>query len=94
MDVTSSSHFFFPSKHDPFRKPWDYADVVLPKKLPPKIIPIPTSMLPLTGYMERTVAKPLTDALSAVGRDRPKHPFKSIQSSAVEYMAIFLKGLF
>lgn len=74
------------------RKPWDYADVVLPKKLPPKIIPIPTSMLPLTGYMERTVAKPLTDALSAVGRDRPKHPFKSIQSSAVEYMAIFLKA--
>jgi adenylate/nucleoside-diphosphate kinase len=75
-----------------FRKPWEYADAVLPKILPPKVIPVPMSQLPLTGYMEQTVAKPLTEALSAVGRDRPKHPFKGLQSSACEYIAIFLKG--
>ncbi|KAJ1563072.1 hypothetical protein HK405_002891 [Cladochytrium tenue] len=74
------------------RKPWLYAQAKLPKKLPPRVVPIPVSQLPLVGYLEKTVANCLTDALSAVGRQRPKHPFKDLRVSACEFIAIYLKA--
>ncbi|KAI9344788.1 hypothetical protein DFJ73DRAFT_626763, partial [Zopfochytrium polystomum] len=74
------------------RTPWDFSGAVLPKKLPPKVIPIPVSQMPMIGYLEHTVAKALTEGLSAVGRARPKHPFMDLTSSASEYLAIYLKA--
>ncbi|KAI8824321.1 uncharacterized protein EV422DRAFT_519744 [Fimicolochytrium jonesii] len=74
------------------RTPWKYASLVLPAKLPPRQTPIPVGNLPLVGYLEQTVATRITEALLAVGKVRPKHPFKSIDASAVEYLALYLKG--
>jgi adenylate/nucleoside-diphosphate kinase len=64
----------------------------LPKKLPPKVIPIPIGKLPLVGYLEQSVARSLNNALSAVGNMRPKYPFKNVTQSACEFVALYLKG--
>lgn len=31
------------------------------------------------------------DALSSLGHDKPKYPFKSLKGSAIEYLALYLK---
>ncbi|KAI8854450.1 hypothetical protein BC829DRAFT_439159 [Chytridium lagenaria] len=56
------------------RTPWNFTSLELPRKLPPKLAPIPVGTLPLIGYLEQSVARSLSEALGAVGRVRPKHP--------------------
>lgn len=80
-------------QRDIFKKsPWKYVDLVLPAKLPPPISPIAVSGLPMIGYLEQTVAKTLTEALTSVGKFKPKHPFKNLNSSACEFLGLYLKA--
>ena len=55
-------------------------------------MPIPIGSLPLIGYLEQSVARSLTEALNAVGKVRPKYPYKDLQKSASEFIALYLKG--
>ncbi len=66
----------------------------LPKKLPPKKIACDINSLPLMGYLEQTVSAKLNEALSSVGKFKPKYPFKSLETSASEYIALHLKCRF
>jgi adenylate/nucleoside-diphosphate kinase len=63
----------------------------LPKKLPPLAAPIPVNGLPVVGYLEQSVASSLTEALSDIGKFKPKYPFKSLKQSAAEYLGLYLK---
>ncbi|KAJ3357640.1 adenylate kinase [Entophlyctis luteolus] len=74
------------------RTPWAFTDLELPRKLPPKSVHIPIGQLPLIGYLEQTVATALTDALTEVGKVRPKFPYKSLTTSASEFLALYLKA--
>ncbi|KAJ3412083.1 adenylate kinase [Chytridiales sp. JEL 0842] len=74
------------------RTPWMYVNLQLPKKLPPKLMPINMSGLPLVGYLEQSVARSLTEALSVLGKVRPKYPYKDLKSSACEFLALYLKA--
>lgn len=72
--------------------PWKYSNLTLPKKLPPPIAPIPVNGLPISGYLEQSLASALTKSLVALGKARPKHPFKEIDQSACEFLGLYLKG--
>jgi adenylate/nucleoside-diphosphate kinase len=74
------------------QRPWIYADQKLPTKLPPPIAPIPLSGLPVVGYLEQVTATALTKALINVGTSKPKHPFKSIEHSASQFLSLHLRG--
>ena len=74
------------------RTPWKFASLSLPTKLPPPVRPVAVSSLPIVGYLEQTVASVLNRALTAVGKQRPKHPNRSSEQSASEYLALYLKG--
>ncbi|KAJ3163039.1 adenylate kinase [Geranomyces michiganensis] len=74
------------------RTPWRFASLKLPHKLPPRPAPISVATLPLIGYLEQTVATKITEGLLAVGRAKPKYPYKTIEGSAVEYLALYLKA--
>ncbi|KAL2914320.1 hypothetical protein HK105_206092 [Polyrhizophydium stewartii] len=74
------------------RTPWKYTDLVLPSKLPPPHAPIGIAGLPIIGYLEQTVASSLMDGLTALGNAKPKHPFKSLDVSACEFLALHLKA--
>ncbi|KAI8841516.1 hypothetical protein BJ741DRAFT_529480 [Chytriomyces cf. hyalinus JEL632] len=74
------------------KTPWAFANLELPKKLPPKIVQIPVGQLPIIGYLEQSVARSLTDAMTEVSKSRPKHPYKSLSASASEYIGYYLKS--
>ncbi|KAJ3312582.1 adenylate kinase [Boothiomyces sp. JEL0838] len=74
------------------RTPWEYANLKLPMKLPPPDAPLPITGLPIVGYLEQTIASSLTKALISVGNFKPKFPFKDVNCSANEFVALYLKG--
>uniref|UniRef100_A0A183T1L5 C2H2-type domain-containing protein n=1 Tax=Schistocephalus solidus TaxID=70667 RepID=A0A183T1L5_SCHSO len=74
-------------------KPWLYAHLRLPHKLPPAICPLSVRDLPLPGYLEQTVAYALRTALAICAQFRPKFPFISPRRSALIYTALQLKAL-
>ena len=75
------------------RKPELYANLKLPHKLPPVKNPTNVFNLPMTGYLEQTVAELLKKALNEVGNFKPKFPFLSPTRSALLYIAYYLKGI-
>ncbi len=42
--------------------------------------------------MEQTVSTTLTEALVACGKLKPKFPYRTIETSAIEYLGLYLKG--
>lgn len=74
------------------KTPWKFTNLKLPKKLPPRHAPIPVTNLPLIGFLEQTLANAVTDAMTAVGKVKPKYPFKNLTVSSCEYIAIYLKA--
>lgn len=74
------------------RTPEKYYDLKLPHKLPPAKEPLPTTGLPMLGYMEQSCATALVKALTACGNFKPKYPFLSSSRSALMYVAYHLKG--
>jgi adenylate/nucleoside-diphosphate kinase len=72
--------------------PWNFVDLKLPAKLPPKMAPLNINHLPMVGYLEQTVSSSLTKALTSVGVFKPKHPYKDLRRSACEYVGLYLKG--
>jgi len=74
------------------RLPEQYANLVLPHKLPPTKDSLSVLNLPMLGYMEQTVATAVTKALTAAGTIKPKYPFVSPSRSALFYIAYHLKG--
>merc|ERR1711935_1030330 len=61
-------------------------NLVLPKKLPPKVRPIAVNKLPMLGYLEQTVALTITKSMSACGLAKPKFPFMTpTNPRATEY---------
>uniref|UniRef100_UPI00358F4386 adenylate kinase 9-like n=1 Tax=Myxine glutinosa TaxID=7769 RepID=UPI00358F4386 len=74
------------------RLPEVYSSVTLPKKLPPKKEPLGLTALPVLGYLEQSVGKALTRALTLVGTVKPKLPLVSIKRSALLYTACTLKA--
>ena len=79
------------------RKPELYAFLKLPHKLPPLKKPenqINVFNLPITGYLEQTVADLIKRSLNEVGNYKPKFPFISPSRSALLYVAYYLKGFY
>ena len=79
------------------RKPELYSVLKLPHKLPPQKGPshqINIYNLPITGYLEQTIADLIKKALNEVGNYKPKFPFLSPTRSALLYVAYYLKGEF
>jgi adenylate/nucleoside-diphosphate kinase len=76
------------------RKPELYSNLKLPHKLPPVKTPINVFNLPMTGYLEQTIAELLKKALNEVGNFKPKFPFLSPTRSALLYLAYYLKGTY
>jgi adenylate/nucleoside-diphosphate kinase len=77
------------------RKPELYAFLKLPHKLPPlKKLEnqINVFNLPITGYLEQTVADLLKRSLNEVGEYKPKFPFITPSRSALLYVAYYLKA--
>ncbi|KAL5965144.1 Adenylate kinase 9 [Taenia solium] len=74
-------------------RPWLFADLKLPNKLPPMKAAISVDELPLPGYLEQTVAYVLRNALAMCSKFRPKYPFLTPERSALIYMALQLKAL-
>ncbi|CAF0775596.1 unnamed protein product [Brachionus calyciflorus] len=74
------------------KKPEIYSALKLPHKLPPVKNALNVLELPMTGYLEQTVAELLKKALSQVGDFKPKFPFLSPTKSALLYVAYFLKA--
>ena len=74
------------------RNPWKYTNQKLPSKLPPRKTEIPMAELPLLGFLESTLYGVLNQALVAVCAEKPKYPFKGMDKSASEYLALYLKG--
>ena len=74
------------------RKPEQYSLLKLPHKLPPIKSPINVLNLPMTGYLEQTVAELLKKSLCEVGTFKPKFPFLSATRSALLYIGYYLKG--
>ena len=78
---------------------------VLPKKLPPTATTKDTSAaatsnspqhlslssLPLSGYLEQTLAHHLVRVLTMTGCRRPKHPQLGVTASALTYIALQLQ---
>ena len=75
------------------RKPELYSSLKLPHKLPPVKKQVNLLELPMSGYLEQTVADLLKKGLTAVGNYKPKFPFLSPCKSALLYVAYYLKGL-
>lgn len=74
------------------RKPEQYASLKLPHKLPPVKSSINVFNLPMTGYLEQTVADLIKKALTEAGTFKPKFPFLSPTKSVLLYIAYYLKG--
>lgn len=74
------------------RKPELYSSLQLPHKLPPVKKQLNLFELPMTGYLEQTVADLIKKALTAVGNAKPKFPFLSANKSALLYVAYYLKA--
>lgn len=72
--------------------PAKYHNLVLPKKLPPKIKPIAVNKLPMLGYLEQTVALTITKSMSACGLAKPKFPFMTQEQSAMVYTGLHMKA--
>lgn len=72
--------------------PWKYTKQPLPSKLPPRKSDVNLAQMPMVGYMELTVYSILNKALISVGNEKPKHPFRTLDESAIEYIALYLKG--
>ncbi|KAL0967755.1 hypothetical protein UPYG_G00256470 [Umbra pygmaea] len=80
-------------KQDMFlRSPEMYSNQKLPNKLPPMSEPLQLTSLPLLGYMEQGVARSVIKALTAVGCLKPKFPYLSVKTSALQYVAFYLKA--
>lgn len=75
-----------------YRQPTFYEVSTLPSKLPPLKQPLPVASLPMLGYMEQAVATAIIEALSTLGSSKPKFPFFSSTKSALQYIALHLKG--
>uniref|UniRef100_A0A3Q3G287 Adenylate kinase 9 n=1 Tax=Labrus bergylta TaxID=56723 RepID=A0A3Q3G287_9LABR len=71
--------------------PETFCDQKLPSKVPPLCEPVPLTSLPTLGYLEQGLGVAVIKAMTAVGCLKPKYPFLSIQRSALQYVAFYLK---
>jgi len=76
------------------KKPEVYSKLKLPHKLPPVARRLDVFSLPMTGFLEQTVAELVKKALNEVGEYKPKFPFLSPTRSSLLFVAYFLKGAY
>ncbi|OAF69647.1 hypothetical protein A3Q56_02552 [Intoshia linei] len=74
------------------RKPHKYSNLELPCKLPPDAVNIKLNKLPMSGYLEQTMADQLICSLSSLAQWKPKRPFLSVKESAIFYLACHMKA--
>ena len=78
------------------RQPENFSTQTLPNKIPP--IPeigeniTPLKELPALGFLEQSVSKSVSRALSSLSQNKPKIPWLSIEQSALLYTATYLKA--
>ena len=72
--------------------PWKYAALHLPTKLPPKATPLSVAGLPLHGFVEQTSNVALQQAIDALCEVMPKYPTLDVRSTALKFIAVYLKA--
>merc|ERR1712146_257484 len=73
-------------------KPWVYADLVLPTKMPASRAVVSLEDLPARGYCEQTLAWSVTSALNALCELRPKYPGLNVEDSVLKFLALHLRS--
>ena len=75
------------------KKPEAYSKLKLPHKLPPSgAKKMDVFSLPMTGFLEQTVAELVKKSLNEVGNYKPKFPFLSPTRSSLLFVAYYMKG--
>ena len=72
--------------------PWKYAALQLPTKLPPKATPLSVAGLPMHGFVEQTSNVALQQAIDALCQVMPKYPTLDVRSTALKFIAVYLKA--
>jgi len=73
-------------------KPWMFADLNLPTKMPAARAVVHLTDLPARGYCEQTLARDVTAALTALAEVRPKYPGLSVEDSVLKFLALYLRS--
>jgi len=72
-------------------KPFKFASVELPAKLPQKAAKLTVASLPMRGFLEQALGDSLIAALTKLAA-RPKHPTLSCRKTALQLVAMHLKA--
>jgi len=73
-------------------RPWRYADLPLPAKLPPTAVELIIANLPMRGYIEQSMGDLLTAALTTLSELRPIYPTLDRRDSALKFISLYIRA--
>jgi len=80
------------SRDEFLSRPWRYAALQLPAKLPPTEIELVLEKLPIRGYLEQTIGELLCGALTQLAEQRPIYPALSKRETALKFIGLYLRA--
>ena len=84
LDGTAAAEFV--------RRPWAYAGIKPPAKLPPSAVELIIASLPIRGYIEQSLGDLLTAAVTKLSELRPIYPTLDRKESALKFIALYIRA--